>query len=325
MEKITVVECGPLEGAKLLHKDTALKDKVDLINKLTEGGITKIVTVSFTHPRLMPQFSDAEELMKSIDKKSGVTYVGLTPNEIACRRAVNTAIDEILVAVAASDTYNQVTVGQSLREVIHKLLPSVIKIALNEGKGVRAYITASFGCPYEGNVAISEVADIASKLDFLGVNQISLSDSAGVATPVSVREVVSALIKTRLKAELAVHFHDTRGLALVNAMAAFESGIRIFDTAVAGMSARPFGAPNELTNWTIPTEDLVNMFESMGVRTGIDMNVLLSCVSRVEGMLKRRCPGHILRAGVNNKLFQAPEKVKMRRKRSVSTGDEEVR
>ena len=307
MEEITVVECAPIEGFKLLKRDTALKEKVDLINRLAESGISKIGAVSFVHPRLMPQFADAEEVMKSIDKRPGVTYIGLTPNEIACRRALVTNIDEILVVVAASDTYNQVTFGHSLREAINKILPSIIKIALNEGKGIRAYIMTAFGCPYEGNVAMSEVVEIAYKLDFLGVNQISLSDSTGAATPTIVRELVSTLMKTDLKADLAVHFHDARGMALVNAMAAFETGIKIFDTAVAGMSAKPFGEPKELlANWNIPTEDLVNMFESMGVRTGVDMDVLLSCVSKAEKMLKKKCPGHILRSGVNNRLFQPP-------------------
>lgn len=312
MEEITVVECAPIEGFRLLKGNTALKEKVDLINNLSKSGIPKIAAVSFIHPRLIPQFADAEEVMKSIDKRAGVTYVGMTPSEIACRRAVLTDIDEILVVVAASDTYNQVTFGYSSRELIDKILLSIIRIALHEGKGVRAYITTAFGCPYEGDVAISEVVEIASKLDFLGVNQISICDSTGVATPMSVREVVSSLMETDLKADLAVHFHDTRGMGLVNAMAAFESGVRIFDTAVAGMSAKPFGAPNmSVTNWNIPTEDLVNMFESMGVRTGIDMDVLLSCVSTAEKMLERKCPGHILRAGVNNKLFQPPEKLRL--------------
>lgn len=314
MEKITVVECAPIEGFKLVKRDTALKEKVDLINNLSKSGIPKIQAVSFVHPKLLPQLADAEEVMKSIDKRPGVTYGGLTPSEIACRRAVLTDVDEITVAMAASDTYNQVAFGQSSRELMNKILPSIIKIALNEKKGIRAYIATSFGCPYEGDVAISELIDIVSKLDFLGANQISICDSVGVATPMSVRKVVSSLIELELKADLSVHFHDTRGMGLVNAMAAFESGIRIFDTAIGGMSAKPFGAPKQqITNWNIPTEDLVNMFESIGVKTGTDMDVLLSCVSKAEKMLKRKCPGHILRAGVNKKLFKPPAKLSLSR------------
>lgn len=312
MENINIVECSPIEGFKVLKSGTHLKEKVNLINRMSKSGVQKIQVASFIHPKLFPQLADAEEIVKLIDKQPGVIYGGLAPNEIACRRAISTGLDEISVVIAASDTYNNVTFGHSTRKLINKILPSIIKIVLNEGKSVRAYIATSLGCPYEGNVPISKVSEIASKLDFLGVNQISIGDSLGVGNPKSVREVISSLIGLDLKAELAVHFHDVRGMGLVNAMAAFESGIRTFDTAVGGMSEKPFGAPDqEIFNWNIPTEDLVNMFESIEVKTGIDMDVLLSCVSMAEKMYERKCSGHILRAGVNNKLFKPPEKLKL--------------
>lgn len=312
MEKITIVECSPIEGFKVLKSGTTLKDKVDLINHMSKSGIQKIQVASFIHPKLFPELADAEEIVKLIDRQHGTIYGGLAPSEIACRRAILTDLDEISVVIAASDTYNEVTFGLSTRKLINKILPSIIKIALNEGKSVRAYIATSFGCPYEGDVPISELLEIASKLDFLGVSQISIGDSVGVGNPISVRKVISSLIELDLEADLAVHLHDTRGMGLVNAMAAFESGIRIFDTAVGGMSAKPFGAPDqEIFNWNIPTEDLVNMFESIGVKTEIDMDILLSCVSKAEKMFKWKCPGHILRSGVNHKLFKPPEKLKL--------------
>jgi hydroxymethylglutaryl-CoA lyase len=134
----------------------------------------------------------------------------------------------------------------------------------------------------------------------------------GVGTPLKVGKVVSSLIDLNLSADLAVHIHDTRGMGLVNAMAAFEGGIKTFDTAVGGMSAKPFGAPNQdITNWNIPTEDLVNMFESIGVQTDVNLDELLQCVSMAEKMLKTKCPGHILRAGANNKLFRPPDKLRL--------------
>lgn len=312
MEKINIVECSPVEGFKVLKSGIPLKEKVDLINNMSKSGIQKILVASFIHPKLIPQLADAEEIVKLIDKQPGVVYGGLAPSEIACRRAISTGLDEISVVVATSDTYNKVTFGLSTRKLINKILPAIIKIALNEEKRVRAYIATSFGCPYEGNIPFSELLEIASKLDFLGVSQISIGDSVGVGNPISVRKVISSLIELDLKADLSVHFHDTRGMGLVNAMAAFESGIRIFDTAVGGMSAKPFGAPDqEILNWNIPTEDLINMFESIGVKTGVNMGKLLSCVSKAEKMFKGKCSGHILSAGSNNKLFKPPEKLRL--------------
>lgn len=313
MEEISIVECAPIDGFKMLGRDVSLMEKANFIDKLSETGITHIQAASFIHPKLMHQLGDAEQLTKSIKKNSDVTYIGLTPNEIACRRAILTDIDEVLIMVAASETFNHVTTGHSLRETMNKILPSIIHIALNEGKSVRVYILAAFGCPYEGKISISKVTELVSKLDFMRVNEISLSDTPGLATPMFAKEVISTLLQMEINARLAVHFHDTRGMAIANAFTAFEQGIKIFDTAVGGMSTKPFGIPNQqVTSWNIPTEDLVNMFESMGIKTGIDLDLLLGCASMAEKMLKRQLSGHIIRAGANNKIFKPPQRLKIR-------------
>ncbi|MBW1691007.1 MAG: hydroxymethylglutaryl-CoA lyase [Deltaproteobacteria bacterium] len=312
MAEITIVECAPRDGLKMGEGIIPLDEKVSFIEKLSETGINKIEAVSFIHPRLLPQLGDAEQVMKSITKKPGVTYIGVTPTEVACRRAILTDIDNIMVLIAASETFNQVALGYSLREMINKVLPSIINVALSEGKGIRAYILTSFGCPYEGKVEVNKVEELVSKLDFMRVNEISLIDSTGMADPMHVKALLSYLLKLKLKAKLAVHFHETRGMGLANAMAAFEAGVRIFDTAVGGMSTKPFGAPDHsVTTWNIPTEDLVNMFESMGIQTGIDLDVLLACASMAERMMKRQLSSHILRAGPSHRVFQPPQKLKI--------------
>ena len=312
MARITIVECAPRDGMILGKGDISSEEKASFIDELSLTGIKKIEAVSFVHPRLIPMIGDAEDVMKLIQKTTGTSYIGVTPSEVACRRAILTDIDDILVLVAASETFNQVALGYSLKQMINKILPSIINVALNDGKGVRAYILTSFGCPYEGKISIRQVEELVSKLDFMKVSEISLVDSTGMATPALVGELLSTLCKMALNAGLAVHFHDTRGMGMANAMAALEAGIRIFDTAVGGMSTLPFGAPEQqVSTWNIPTEDLVNMFESMGVKTGIDLDRLLSCVAIAEKMAGRKLTGHILRAGNTHRIFNTPKRLKI--------------
>lgn len=312
MAEIRVVECAPCEGLNAGKGRIQPKEKAGFIDHLSETGIDKIAAVSFIHPRLIPHHGDAEEVMKLVDKKQGVTYLGVAPNEVACRRAILTDIDEILVLVASSETFNQVALGYSTREIMNKVLPSVIDVALSEGKAIRAYILASFGCPYEGKVQVSKVEELVSRLDFMQVREISLSDSTGMANPVVVKELLSTVFELSISANIGVHFHDTRGLALANALAAFEAGVRIFDTAVGGTSTVPFSVPEqEVATWNIPTEDLVNMFESMGIETGINLGRLCDCVAMAEGLMRRQLPGHILRAGSSDRIHTPPEKLRI--------------
>lgn len=311
-DEITIVECAPRDGVRLVKEGISSTEKAAFIDGLSATGIKKIEAVSFVHPKLIPQIGDAEDVMRLIKKRPNISYVGLTPSEVACRRAILTDIDDILVVVAASETFNQVVLGYSKKEMMNKVLPSITNVALNEGKGIRASIFTSFGCPYEGKIQVHKVEELISKLDYMRASEISLMDSTGMATPMLVKEMLSKLHEMDLNARLAVHFHDTRGMGMANAITAFEAGVRIFDTSVGGMSATPSGSPQtNLTTWNIPTEDLVNMFESMGVKTGIDKDRLLSCISMAEKMAGKRLPGHILRAGSTYQVFQSPQKLKL--------------
>lgn len=312
MAEIHIVECAPSEGLNTGKGRINPGDKARFIDCLSETGVDKIEAVSFIHPRLIPHHGDAEEVMKLVKKTPGISYLGVAPNEVACRRAILTDIDDVLVLVAASETFNQVALGYSTREIMNKVLPSVIDIALSEGKGIRAYILASFGCPYEGKVQISKVEELVFRLDFMQVGEISLSDSTGMANPMLVKELLSTVFGLSISANIGVHFHDTRGLAITNTLAAFETGVRIFDTAVGGTSTVPFSVPEqEVATWNIPTEDLVNMFESMGIETGIDLGRLCDCVAMAEALMGAQLPGHILRAGSGDRIHTPPEKLRI--------------
>ena len=311
--EITIVDCGPRDGLSAVSGQVSAADKIRLIRSLAKSGITKIDCVAFTHPRLIPKNSDAEEIMEKLEKTPDVTYVGLVPSEIGCRRAVITDIDEIITLVAASEAFNRAALGLGIKETLNKTLPTIFEAASKGGKSIRSYVLAAFGCPYSGNVRSDEVIELVSRLCFMGADEISLLDSTGMAGPAQIKEMLGELLALNLNVNLAVHFHDTRGTGLVNCVAAYEAGVHIFDTAIGGLSGTPFGAP-ELTMgfWNIPTEDLVHLFEQMGVNTGVDLGLLLECVKLAEDLARRALPGHILRAGPKSKLAKIPERLKLK-------------
>lgn len=310
---VTIVDGGPRDGLSAVSGQVSTADKIRLINGLAESGITKIDCVAFTHPRLIPKNSDAEEVVAKLEKTPDVTYVGLVPSEIGCRRAVLTDIDEVITLVAASEVFNRAALGLGIKETLNKVLPTIFEAASEGGKSIRAYVLAAFGCPYSGTVRSDEVVELVSRLCFMGANEISLLDSTGMADPKQVKEMLAELFGLNLDVDLAVHFHDTRGTGLVNCVAAYEAGVRIFDTAIGGLSGTPFGAPElDMGFWNIPTEDLVHLFEQMGVSTGVDLGLLLECVNLAEDLAGRSLPGHILRIGPKSKLAKVPERLRLK-------------
>jgi len=307
-DEVTFVEVSPRDGLPLLCRGLSTEDKVNYINKLSETGLTKIECATFTHPRLLPAGYDAEKLIAGISKKPSVTYVGLVPNEIGCRRAVITQLDEILILLAASDIFNKINLGRTLKETLNKMLPAILNTANESGRSTRVYIMTAFGCPYTGVIPPPIIEELILKLSHMGVSEISLVDSTGMANPGTVRSIVGRLMDLRLDMNLAVHFHNTRGTAIANCVAAYESGVRIFDTSLGGMSATPYGVEElDFGYWNVPTEDLVHLFEEMGVSTGVDLDRLLDCVKLAEHMAGRSLPGHLLRAHPASRIAAIPE------------------
>ncbi len=308
---LTIVEVSPRDGLPEVCSGLSTEDKINYINKLSETGLKKIECASFTHPRLLPEGYDAEKLVGGIIKKPEVTYVGLVPNEIGCRRALVTQIDELLVLLSASDTFNRINVGKSLKESLNKVLPTLLDAAVRNARSVRIYVMTAFGCPYTGRVSPGEVARLLLKLNYMGASEVVLVDSTGVADPGSVKELIRALLDLNLGIQLAVHFHNTRGTAIANCVAAYEAGIRIFDASLGGMSNTPYGVSElDVGYWNVPTEDLVHLFEAMGIQTGIDLEKLLDCVRLAEKMAGKPLPGHILRARPASQITEIPRHLK---------------
>ncbi len=306
--QVTIVEVSPRDGLPEACEGLSTADKIKYINKLSETGLQKIECAAFTHPRLMPEGYDAEKLIEGIIKKPDVTYVGLVPNEIGCRRAVITQIDEILVLLAASDTFNKLNLGRTLKESLNKMLPAILDTAVKNSRSTRVYIMTAFGCPYTGAISPQDVAQLLLKLGYMGASEIVLVDSTGMANPKTVKATLRTLLDLQLDVNLAVHFHNTRGAAVANCIAAYEAGIRIFDTSLCGMSTTPYGVLRlDFGYWNVPTEDLVHLFEEMGIKTGIDLEKLLECARLAEKMAGTPLPGHLLRAGLASQISEIPK------------------
>jgi hydroxymethylglutaryl-CoA lyase len=307
MADVTIVDTSPRDGPVALPK-IRTPEKVALANSLMQSGSLKIDCVAFTHPRLRPEYADAEKVINALEKRPGATVIGLAPNEIACRRALNTNVDEIGILVAGSESFNRSVLGISIRKTLYKTFPAIIQTCQEKGKTIRVYLLTAFSCQYEGRVPTNNIVELASKLAFLGVNEISLVDTPGMANPKQVKETIVALQDLNLDTNLAVHFHNTRGLGLTNCLAAYEAGIRTFDTAIGGLSGTPFGAPKmEVGCWNVPTEDLVYLFNEIGVNTGINLDALLDSVKLARKMAGRELSGHVLKARTVFEVSNFPE------------------
>jgi len=311
MADVTIVDSGPRDGLGALAK-IRTSDKVALTNSLIQNGLTKIDCVAFVHPRLRPGYADAEKVIHALNKGPEVTVIGIAPNEIACRRALNTKVDEIGTLVAASESSNKSVLGISIRETLYKAFPAIFQACREKGKSIRVYILAAFHCQHEGQVPHENLVDLASKLAFMGVNELSLVDTPGMANPKQVKETVAALLDQNLSANLAVHFHNTLGLGLVNCLAAYEAGIRIFDAAIGGLSGTPFGAPSmEVGSWNVPTEDLAYLFHEIGVDTGINLEAIVDSVKIAQKLAQKELSGHVLKARKTFVPANYPEPLKL--------------
>lgn len=305
------MDTSPRDGPVALPK-IRTPEKVALANSLMQLGSIKIDCVAFTHPRLRPEYADAEKVVNALQKRPGVTVIGLAPNEIACRRALNTNVDEIGILVAGSESFNRSVLGINIKKILYKTFPAIIQACREKEKTIRVYLLTAFCCQYEGRVPIKNIVELASKLAFLGVNEISLVDTPGMANPNQVKDTIAALQDLNLEANLAVHFHNARGLGIANCLAAYEAGIRIFDTAIGGLSGEPFGVPKmDVGSWNVPTEDLVYLFNEMGVNTGVNFDALLDSVKLARKIAGQELFGHVLKARTAFEVSNFPEPVRI--------------
>jgi hydroxymethylglutaryl-CoA lyase len=290
--KVQIVEVGPRDGLQNESEIVQTEAKIQLIHKLAAAGLTRVEASSFVNPRWIPQLSDAEEVLRGISRKEGVTYTALVPNLRGLERARECGLSEIAVFMSASESHNRKNINKSIEETL-PVLQEVTKEALVLGMRVRGYVSTVFGCPYEGPVPLDNTRRVTDALLAMGVYEVSLGDTIGVATPKQVREVCEALVKDVTTERLAGHFHDTRGTGLANVTAALDVGLRTFDSSIGGLGGCPY-APGAAGN--ISTEDLVYMLYGMGYETGVDLDRLTEAGAFIQQQLGRELSSKVLKA-----------------------------
>jgi hydroxymethylglutaryl-CoA lyase len=288
----SIYEVGPRDGLQNEPTPIPTAAKIELINRLSRAGLTYIEASSFVDPRWIPQLSDAEQVFAGIERREGTRYAALVPNMRGLSRAKESGLESIAVFVSASQTHNSKNLNRTIDESLDNIA-QVMSDLTDSGTWVRGYISMVFGCPYEGDIATADVVRVAQRLVELGIDQISLGDTVGYANPRQVSERMAAIGSEIDIATVALHFHDTRGTALANIVAGLDAGVRVFDSAVAGLGGCPY-APGAAGN--VATEDLVQMFEGMGVHTGVDLQALLDAALFMEEHLGKKLPGRYLRA-----------------------------
>jgi len=269
---VQILEVGPRDGLQNEKKLISAEDKIALIEQLANAGVSYIESGSFVSPKWVPQMATSAEIYENLDRKPGVTYPALTPNMRGFESAVAVNVDEVAIFAAASESFSQKNINCSVEESLERFIP-VMAAAKEANIKVRGVVSCVVGCPYEGDIDPEKVALVAEKLYKMGCYEICLGDTVGVGTPASVTKVISAVSAYVPIDKMAVHFHDTYGQALTNIYAALQMGIKVVDTAIAGLGGCPY-AKGAAGN--VATEDVVYMLNGLGIKTGIDLEKLLT-------------------------------------------------
>ena len=289
--RVSVYEVGPRDGLQNEKEIVPTDVKVAFIERLADAGLTAIEATSFVKPSAIPQLADAAEVVKRVRRRSGLRLPVLVPNQKGFDAARAVGVREIAVFTAASETFNRRNIDCGIEESIERFRP-VVGQALEEKIRVRGYVSTAFGCPYEGPIAPESVREVVHMLLDLGVEEISIGDTIGVATPNQVYELVDALPSSGGSREtLALHFHDTRGTALVNVYAGLECGITIFDSSAGGLGGCPY-APGAAGN--VATEDLLYMLDGLGIETGVSLAGVAEASLELGRHLGRTLPSRYL-------------------------------
>lgn len=266
MESVEIFEVGPRDGLQPEPVFVETAQKVELVNRLTEAGCSRIEVSSFVNPKWVPQMADAADLFRLIEKKPGVVYSALVPNQKGLERALECGLEEVVTIMSTSESHNKKNLNRSVAESL-KDVEEMNKSARQAGLRVRSYIATVFGCPMEGAMDPQKALDIALALESFGSYEISLGDTTGMANPESAYSIPKMITSALTKARLAVHYHKYFGMEFANNLASYNAGIRIFDAAAGGLGGCPY-APGARGNCA--TEILTEMFHRMGINTGID-------------------------------------------------------
>ena len=268
-ESVKIVEVGPRDGLQN-EVPVSIEDKVKLIDNLSETGLSVIEAGSFVSPKWVPQLAGSAEIFQTIKKKDGISYPALTPNMKGYEAAKEAGVTEVAIFGAASEAFSKKNINCSIAESLARFEP-IMEQAKQDGIKVRGYVSCVLGCPYEGEVAVEKVVEVAKTLYDMGCYEISLGDTTGVGTPEKAKLMLAAVAQAVPIEKLAVHFHDTYGQAIANIYACLELGVSVVDAAVAGLGGCPYAKG---ASGNVATEDVVYMLEGLGIKHGVDLNKL---------------------------------------------------
>ncbi|WNG26968.1 hydroxymethylglutaryl-CoA lyase [Cystobacter fuscus] len=304
--RVDLYEVGPRDGLQNELRTLPTRDKARLIEALIAAGEKRIEVTSFVHPKWIPQLSDAEELLRLVGRREGVTFSALVPNLKGLARAKEAGLEEAAIFISASEAHSHKNINKSIAEAVAEARQTS-EAALKAGLRVRGYLSTVWGCPYEGEVPVSRVVEISRALISDGIYQLSLGDTIGVGTPRQTETILSALLEHLPVESLALHLHDTRGTALANALVGLQMGVTTFDASIGGLGGCPY-APGAAGN--LATEDIVYMLHGMGVETGINLDRLVEAGMVAQELIGRKLAGKFLQAALGEREKKASRRAR---------------
>lgn len=282
-QNVVLKEVGPRDGLQNEKGLIETKDKIQWIDQLSKSGLNYIEVSSFVHPKWIPQLADAGEVLKSIKRQKDVTYAALIPNIQGLMRALEVGIDEASVFMSASESHNQSNINKTI-DATFPVLKEVVKEAKKANLAVRGYVSTVIGCPFEGPIAPEKVLRVVDALLEMGVTEVSLGDTIGVAVPTQVEQLLTLLFNHYSPSLFAMHFHDTRGTAIANIVKSLEMGITTFDSSVGGLGGCPYAKG---ATGNVATEDVLYLLSEMGIETGVQMESIINAGFFIEQKIGR--------------------------------------
>ncbi len=290
--RVQLVEVGPRDGLQNEPASISTREKIAFVNRLADSGHSVIEVSAFVSPRWVPQMADAADVFAGITRRPGVKYLALVPNITGLERALRAGADEVVIFPSASETFSKANLNQTIEEALAQAA-LVCQKARDAGIRVRADLSNSFGCPFEGAIAPDWIAALGARLLALGAYQVALCDTIGVAHPRQVTELLATATRHVSVQNLALHFHDTRGTALVNVYAGLQFGVTTFDSSAGGLGGCPY-APGATGN--LATEDIVYMLDGLGVDTGVELDGIIAASRAIEPQVGHALPSRVFRA-----------------------------
>jgi hydroxymethylglutaryl-CoA lyase len=292
MSFVTITEVGPRDGLQNEAASIPTAEKVAFVDRLSAAGLPVIEVSAFVSPKWVPQMADAAAVFAAIARCASTRYSALVPNRQGLERAMAARVTDVAVFAAASETFSRRNINQSIDDSF-RAYGEVVKAALGARLRVRGYLSTAFGCPFEGDVPVDRVIGLTRRLLDLGVYEVAVSDTIGIAHPGQVRRVLSRLTSEVPSTAVALHFHDTRGTALANVLASLEFGVRTFDASAGGLGGCPY-APGASGN--LATEDLLYLLQGLGHDTGVDLDAVFAASTALEPRLGHPLPSRYVRA-----------------------------